>query len=249
MAQVDKTSPDWPQIRTAGFDGFLVSFADRLSEPANRAALSFRAAVDAAGWAATQETSTSLVSTYIRFDPHAAPHTQMHADIAALLAAQDWFAADLPTGRRFWTIPTVYGTDLAPQLGEAAQMAGLTPEQAANSIADTRVRVQTIGFAPGQPYLGELPPPWDIPRQTTLTDKVPIGALTVAIRQIVLFSVSTPTGWRHVGQTAFRLFRPETETPFVLRPGDEVVFSATAPEHLHNMQSDPDGGATAEVIK
>ena len=87
--------------------------------------------------------------------------------------------------------------------------------------------MQTIGFAPGQPYLGELPEAWDIPRQTALTDRVPIGALTVAIRQLVLFSVSTPTGWRHIGQTAFRPFRPDAETPFVLRPGDEVIFEAT----------------------
>jgi len=110
--------------------------------------------------------------------------------------------------------------------------------------------VQTIGFAAGQPYLGELDDAWNIPRQTELTERVPEGALTVAIRQLVLFSVSTPTGWRHVGQTGFRLFRPESETPFVLRPGDEVIFVKTDAERLHNMRNDgPDGGATCEDLK
>ena len=159
-------------------------------------------------------------------------------------------AADLPEGRRLWRIPTVYGTDLAPQLAEAAEAAGLTPEAAAQEIASTRVRVQTIGFAPGQPYLGELPEAWDIPRQTALTERVPIGALTVAIRQLVLFSVSTPTGWRHIGQTAFRPFRPDAETPFVLRPGDEVIFEATDRETYERLREDgTDGGAVAEVIR
>ena len=35
--------PVWPCIRTVGVDGMLVSFGDALSEPANRAALAFRA--------------------------------------------------------------------------------------------------------------------------------------------------------------------------------------------------------------
>ena len=69
-----ETGQSWPRIRTAGFDGLLVSFADSLSEPANRAALSLRDAVERAGWAGVEDTSTSLVSTYLRFDPHWRDH-------------------------------------------------------------------------------------------------------------------------------------------------------------------------------
>ncbi len=240
---------DFPLIRTAGFDGFLVSFGERLSEPANRAALAFRAAVERAGWSGLLDTSTSLVSAYLRFDPHWESHADMETRLRALIAERDWFAADLPQGRSLWRVPTVYGTDMAPQLQEAAEVAGMSAQEAIASISQSRVRVQTIGFAPGQPYLGELPEAWDIPRQTALTDRVPEGALTVAIRQLVLFSVSTPTGWRHVGQTAFRLFRPDTDTPFVLRPGDEVMFEQTTPEALTNMRAQgPDGGAVREDI-
>ena len=138
----------WPRIRTAGYDGFLVSFADHLSEPANRAALAFRAAVERAGWSGVEETSTSLVSTYLRFDPNCQAHDQMQAAINALLATHDWFAADLPDGRKLWRVPTVFGTNLAPQLEEAAQAAGLTVDQAIASISQSQVRVQTIGFPP-----------------------------------------------------------------------------------------------------
>ena len=46
---------DWPKIRTVGVDGMLVSFGDRLSEPANRAALAFRAALDRAANTASLE--------------------------------------------------------------------------------------------------------------------------------------------------------------------------------------------------
>jgi KipI family sensor histidine kinase inhibitor len=240
--------PAWPQIRNAGFDGILVSFGDRLSEPANRAALAFRAALERASWDGVEESSTSLVSTYLRFDPHWRDHAAMRAALATLLAERDWYAADLPAGRVLWHVPTVFGGDAAPQLAEAASAAGMTADAAVSSIAGSRVRVQTIGFAPGMPYLGELPAAWDIPRQTALTGQVPAGGLCVAIRQLVLFPVPTPTGWRHIGQTGFRLFRPESDRPFVLGPGDEVLFQPVTPAQLAAMQADPDGGATARSI-
>lgn len=239
----------WPRVSNTGFDGLVVQFADRLSEPANRAALAFRAAIARAGWSALEETSTSLVSTYLRFDPLGVTHAAMRAEVEALLATQDWYAAALPEGRKLWRVPTVFGTDLAPQLEEAADRAGLSAEEAVRQIAETQLRVQTIGFAPGQPYLGELPPAFDIPRQTDLTPQVPEGAVVVAIRQIVLFSVTTPTGWRHIGQTRFRLFRPDSEQPFVLRPGDEVLFTPISSEHYAALEgTGPDGGAVAEAL-
>jgi KipI family sensor histidine kinase inhibitor len=242
-------SAAWPQIRNVGVDGLLVSFGDRLGEAANRAALAFRAALDSDGPDGIEETSTSLVSAYLRFDPVATDHTALRGALKAMLDRRDWYAADLPEGRRLWRVPTVYGTDLAPQLDEAAAAAGLSRDAAIRMLSQTRVRVQTIGFAPGQPYLGELPPDWDIPRQTQLTDRVPVGALTVAIRQLTLFSVSTPTGWRHIGQTALRLFRPDSDAPFLLRPGDEVLFEPTTADRLAALKAGgPDGGATSEAL-
>jgi KipI family sensor histidine kinase inhibitor len=244
------TQGTFPRIGRVGLDGLLVSFGDRLSEAGNRAALAFRAAVERASPEGVEETATSLVSVFLRLDAlHTDPAT-VAREMQTLLDSRDWYAEALPEGRRLWRIPTVYGTDLAPQLSEAAGEAGLSPEAAATEIATTRVRVQTIGFAPGQPYLGELPAHWNIPRQQALTDRVPVGALVVAIRQLVLFSVSTPTGWRHIGQTAFRLFRPEAEAPFVLRPGDEAIFEAVAREQFEHLRAaGPDGGATCEAIR
>ena len=241
---------DFPRIGRVGLDGLLVSFGDRLSEAGNRAALAFRAAVERETPAGVEESSTSLVSVFLRIDALCTDPGAVARAMQVLLDSRDWYAEPLPEGRRLWRIPTVYGSDLAPQLGEAAAEAGLTPEAAMAELSRARMRVQTIGFAPGQPYLGELPAHWDIPRQQALTDRVPVGALVVAIRQLVLFSVSTPTGWRHVGQTAMRLFRPEAEVPFVLRPGDEVIFEAVGREAWERLrESGPDGGATSEAIR
>jgi KipI family sensor histidine kinase inhibitor len=237
-----------PRLSTAGADGMLVTFGAALNEPANRAALAFRAAVERADLPGIEETSTTLVSTYLRFDPRAADHASLDAQLRALLMSRNWFEADLPTGRTRWHVPAVFGSDLAPQLGEAADAAGLSEAEAVRSITEADLRVQAIGFAPGQPYIGSLPEAWDIPRQTALTEKVPEGALCVAIRQLVLFSVSSTTGWRHVAQTAFRLFRPERADPFVLRPGDGIRFHAVGADDYPALCADPDGGVWSEPL-
>ncbi|MBV2360395.1 allophanate hydrolase subunit 1 [Thalassococcus sp. CAU 1522] len=239
--------PGFPILRNAGADGLLVSFGPALSEPANRAAIAFRAAIEGAGWDGVAETSSTLVSAYLRMTPKADPDA-LEDRLSRLMASRDWFAEPLPAGRRLHRIPTVYGTDLAPQLDEAAGLAGCDADAAIAVLSSARLRVTALGFAPGQPYLGELPAAWDIPRQQGLTPTVPTGALVLAIRQMVLFATRAPTGWRHVGQTAAPLFRPGHDRPFLLRPGDEVVFPAVPRNRFDDLQGDPDGGCTWEPL-
>jgi len=242
----------FPIIRTVGLAGVLVTFAEKMSEPANRAALAFRAAVTAENWPEVQETSLSLVSVYMVIDLVEYDFAAIKARLDALLTTRDWYNAPLPDGRTLWHVPTVYGTDLAPQLEDAAAVAGLDPVEAVRQLSQARVRVLTIGFAPGQPYLGELDPVWDIPRQQSLTQSVPVGALVVAIRQLIVFSTSTPTGWRHVGQTAFRTFRPQADQPFPLSVGDELVFPEVSRDQLEAIRASDEtgqGGAEREALK
>lgn len=238
--------PGFPAIRTVGVNGFLVSFADKLDERANRAALAFRAALERESWPGVAECATSLVSAFLQLDLAAIDHETLRARLEALLASRDWYDAPLPGGRRLWRVPVVFGRDTGPQLAEAAELAGQSVDDAVATLCAAPMRVQTIGFAPGQPYLGRLPENWDIPRQTGLSPHVPEGALVVAIRQLIVFSVGTPTGWRHIGQTGLRLFRPESDTPFLLRPGDEVLFHPA--EDLDRLRAATDGGAVAEAL-
>lgn len=239
---------EFPVIRDVGLCAKLVTFAESLSEPANRAALALRAAVVDANWEGVQETAISLASTFIRFDPLVLPHTALEERLGTLLAGRDWLASPLPEGRRLWRIPVCIGGEHGPQFEEAAALAGRDPQAAEAEILASRTRVLTLGFAPGQPYLGELPAHWDIPRMTQLNPQVPGASLVVAIRQLIIFAGPAPTGWRQIGQTAFRCFRPEAGDPIALKPGDEVTFRAATAEEIADLASDPAGGATVEAL-
>ncbi|MBC6437451.1 MAG: carboxyltransferase domain-containing protein [Rhodobacteraceae bacterium] len=248
---LDGRAPSFPFVRPMGLDALLVSFANRFTEAPNRAALAFRAELECLNWAEVAETAPTLVSVVVRLVAGAQSSADVSDRLRALLQSRDWYDAPLPDGRRHWRIPTVFGGSLAPGLDSAAQAAGVDTATAITEWSQVRVRVLTIGFAPGQPYLGVLPPRWDIPRQTSLTPRVPQGALVQAVRQFVLFSRPSPTGWRHVGQTAFRSFRPGATVAFPLRPGDEISFVPTDRDHIERLLADPDGsdgGAEAEQV-
>lgn len=237
----------FPLILPQGVDGIVVRFADRLSDAANRAALAFRAALEVDPPPGMEESSPALASVFLRYDPGATGFEALAADLRARLGRTDFHAAPLPQGRRRWTVPAVFGGPRAPGLAAAAAAAGLGSDAAVRDLTARPVRVLAIGFAPGQPYLGELAPSWDIPRLPDLAE-VPEGALVVAIRQLVLFANPSPTGWRHVAQTAFRPFRPEARDPFPLRPGDEIRFRPVGEAEFDDLKGAPDAGATCETL-
>lgn len=236
--------PSFPLVTPVGVTGYLVRFGNAMSDSANRAALRFHQFMQDNPLNGVEETAPSLISVFVRIDPLNPDADHVAADLAALIETQDWFTEEAQSSR-LWTIPCCFD---GPQLGEAAQMAGLSEAQAIAEIENTPVRVLTIGFAPGQPYMGTLPPAWDIPRLQGVTPNVPRSALVVAVRQLVIFSYDTPTGWRHVGQTAFRCFDNTRAETFALRPGDRVQFARANRSDIDDLVNAPDGlgGARCE---
>jgi inhibitor of KinA len=78
------------------------------------------------------------------------------------------------SGGRERTIPTCYGAEHGPDLGDVARLTGLSPEEvAATHAGATTLGVQLVGFAPGFAYIGDADrlgghrgePDWDLPRR------------------------------------------------------------------------------------
>lgn len=237
-----------PELRPLGVDGILVRFARKLSADANARALRFKDHMEHADITGVVEVASSLTSVRIGFDPTQTNRQTVTDAITPLLAEQN--SADAGPRRR-WRIPAAFGPDHAPQLAEAASLAGVTPDQAIADITAQTTRVLAIGFAPGQPFLGLLPTHWDIARQSNLTEGLPRGALITAVRQLIIWGADAPTGWRHIGQTAFRVYLPETDAPFAFEPGDAVQFAAVSDSMFADIKADPstNGGAHCEVLR
>ncbi len=225
------------EILPQGVDGMIVRFAQELDEAANRRALSL--AHDARQFAGVIEVAPGLASTFVRFDP--ATTTRAAVVEALHRVAQQ---GELPVvNGRIWHVPCCFAEPYAPQISEVASLAGITVAQVVAEIAEADLRVLAIGFQPGQPYLGVLPQHWNIPRQSGLTPMVPAGALTVAIRQCVLFAGPSPTGWRMIGRTGFRCFDLGAAQPFALLPGDRLRMVPVGTAEIDGLLGDPMGGA------
>lgn len=237
-----------PELRPLGVDGILVRFSRVLTDAANARAISFRDLIAGSGVTGVTEVASSLTSVRIGFDPDQTNRQQVTDAITALITAHQ--ARDASPKRR-WHIPVCFGPDHAPQLAEAAACAGISPDQAVAEITGQTTRVIAIGFAPGQPYLGMLPDHWDIPRQSALTESLPRGALITAVRQLIIWAADAPTGWRHVGQTAFQVYRPDADDPFAFEPGDIVQFHAVSGAEFADIQADEvtNGGTKCEVLR
>lgn len=236
-----------PAILPFGQSGVLTRFADATSPDATRAVQTFADAVRGANLHGVVEVAPSLISVLVRFDPAATDRQAVTQSLNALAQAGGE-GKSAPATRR-WLVPAAFGGGCGPQLAEFAQAAGRSETQLIKDITGSDLHVLAIGFAPGQPYLGLLPPACDVARQQQLTPRVPAGTLAAALRQLVLFVNDSPTGWRAIGQTAFRPFLRQRSEPFLLRPGDALRLQAVSEDQLRNLWDAPDGlgGAKCKV--
>lgn len=238
------------EILPAGPEGLLIRFSLRPDPVAMTAAQVLARSLEDHAPQGVVEIVPGLVSVLLRFDP---ARTDRASLTGWLQPRADAIVEDppaQPAPLRRWTIPAAFGGEHGPQLAEVAQMAGLGEQQAIDEICGNDLNVLTIGFAPGQPYIGLLPEAWNLPRMPDLNPRVPAGAVVVAVRQIVMFSAESATGWRQVAQSAFRNFDPARDTPMPLLAGDAIRYSPVTPDRLRELAAAPDGlgGATLEVL-
>jgi inhibitor of KinA len=81
-----------------------------------------------------------------------------------------------------------------------------------------------IGFLPGFPYLGDLPPQLALPRRADPRLRVPAGSISIATTLSAIYPYESPGGWHLIGATPIRLFDVGRARPALLAPGDAVVF-------------------------
>lgn len=119
-------------------------------------------------------------------------------------------------------IPCCY--ELGADLGRVAEKTGRTPEDVIRLHANTEYVVYAIGFCPGFPYLGYLPPELSgVPRLESPRLRVDAGSVGMTGRQTGIYTEPRPGGWNLIGRTPLELVHVGDDY-FPLRTGDRVRF-------------------------
>jgi inhibitor of KinA len=119
-------------------------------------------------------------------------------------------------------IPCCY--ELQLDLDRVAEHAGLSAEEVIRLHTETEYTVYAIGFCPGFPYLGYLPPKLcGVPRLPSPRLRVEAGSVGLTGRQTGIYTEVRPGGWNLIGRGPLTLV-DVADGYFPLRAGDRVRF-------------------------
>jgi inhibitor of KinA len=128
-----------------------------------------------------------------------------------------------PGEPRRHAIPCCY--EMGQDLGRVAGQAGLATDEVIRLHTGTEFVVYAIGFCPGFPYLGYLPPALcGMPRLASPRVRVDAGSVGLTGRQTGIYTLPRPGGWNLVGRTPLTLVDVQAGY-FPLRAGDRVQFA------------------------
>lgn len=121
-------------------------------------------------------------------------------------------------------VPVRYGSEYGVDLESVARHCHLRVEEVIRIHSEKIYTIYMMGFTPGFPYMGKLDDAIAMPRLESPRTRVPAGTVAIAGSQTGIYPIDSPGGWQLIGWTPLRLFDPESESPFLFSPGDEVKF-------------------------
>jgi len=180
---------------------------------------------DAAGWAAAVRRQewpgvTDVVLAYRSVAVFAEPDSLDPVDLESRLAGITP-GGDSRGGGKLLVIPVLYdGADL----DDVAARLNLTRDDVIHAHSSVEYDVFAIGFLPGYPYAGYLPPVLSgLPRRDVPRVRVPAGSVAIAGRQTGIYPRESPAGWHLLGTTPLCIADLETNY-FPIAAGDRIRF-------------------------
>lgn len=182
---------------------------------------------------------TDLVPTFRSLTVHFDPLATDADSLGKRLLALGQQGGQLVREGHHWRLPVCFDPSFAPDLPRLAETRGLTGSEVIGKLLDADFRVYVIGFQPGFPYMGGLPPELTMPRLASPRQRVPAHSLAVAGEMCAVYPWDSPGGWNLLGRTPVQLFDLRfAEHPALLAVGDQVRWYAVPLaeyERLHQL--------------
>ncbi|MEX1276635.1 MAG: 5-oxoprolinase subunit PxpB [Bacteroidota bacterium] len=223
----------YPRFQLASDRSLLVTFGAGISRRHHLDVRRLVALLESQPIPGTHAIHPAYSSVLVSFNPRENPPPEFEAGIRDLVQQID--SVRVPEPRRI-EIPVCYGGKLGPDLDDVALHNRVTTDEVVRRHSSTEYLVYFLGFSPGFPYMGDMPKELAIPRLGTPRRVVPACSVAIGGRQTGIYPVASPGGWRIIGRTPLRLFRPEEAEPTLLRMGDLVRFKAINIDEFQNLK-------------
>jgi KipI family sensor histidine kinase inhibitor len=214
------------RIDPLGDAALLVTLGEALDADANARASMLAAALAAEGIAGVGRPVPGHASVLVPFEPEVLAEAAVVAAVWRCWSVANGAAASVDVRGRLHVIPVRYGGEHGPDLAAVAAATGLSERDVIRLHTSVEYRVLVLGFVPGYPYLGLLPPELELPRRAVPRVRVPAGSVAISGRQSGIYPFDGPGGWHLLGRTDLPLWDPDADPPASLAPGDRVRFEA-----------------------
>jgi KipI family sensor histidine kinase inhibitor len=208
------------RILACGDTALTIEFGEAIDRHVSALVLALAYRMDRQAIAGVVELVPTFRSLMVHYDPMLLPQAELIRRLVPLLAGLE---VAQEAGRR-WRIPACYHESLAPDLNEVANRTELTPSNVVELHSATTFHVYMVGFLPGYPYMGDLPPELILPRREDPRTAVPPGSVAIATTQTAVYTLESPGGWHLIGRTPAPLWDARQARPAMLAAGDKVVF-------------------------
>jgi inhibitor of KinA len=216
-----------PRLLALGDSAWTVEFGHAIDAAINARVMGLAGRVTAARqrdplMASVTDVVPTFRSLTVHFDPWSGDAAALGRQLLSM--AQEGQQTSVQ-GRR-WQLPVCFDDDFAPDLHRVCELKQLSRAAVIDQLLGTSFRVYMLGFQPGFPYMGGLPPALVTPRLPSPRQKVPAQSVAIALDMCSVYPWESPGGWNLLGRTPVVLFDPsQTEQPAMLAAGDEVQWT------------------------
>ncbi len=221
------------RILSSGDTALVVEFGDGIDRRTSERVLALGERLGRAALRGVVELMPTFRSLMVHYDPVATSRRELAAAIAPHL---DGLEGAAPAGNSA-EIPVCYDPAFGLDLAHVASATGLSKEAVVAMHSGETYHVYMIGFTPGYPYMGDLPPALVLPRREDPRTQVPAGSVAIATAMTAVYTLQSPGGWHILGRTPLPLWsRERGDRPALLAPGDKVRFVPVGMDEFQRLE-------------
>jgi len=221
------------EIKSLGDVAIQVSFGNQINEEIQREIQGFITGLKKAKIKGIIEWVPAYCTVVIYYQPEVISY-----HILEKILKSNYSAADKVEREKgiVYEIPVYYGGQTGPDLPFVASYHQLSEEEVISLHTSKEYLIYMMGFVPGFPYLGGLPPSLAVPRLEHPRPSVEAGAVGIGGNQTGIYPAEVPSGWRIIGITPVSLFDVNRPSPFLFSAGNYIKFHSIDLQEYERIQ-------------